>query len=98
MALMYAIGLGTATMAVAKGVTTAYVASQRLQKVEVQEPVRWGQLFSDDDGDPDLSKTQMMVWTFLAVAIHSARLAASSLQCTAFGCPACRTSKHLSWS
>src|SRR5207245_79381 len=76
------LGLSSATMAVAKGVTSAYVASGQLNKSD--KPAAQGQsldaakkekesaknLLTDDDADPDLSKTQLLAFTVIAVLVY----------------------------
>jgi hypothetical protein len=85
--LLYAMGISTGTMAVAKGVTTAYAQGLQKRAVATGTPLMWGDLFRDDGGNPDLSKTQMMAWTLIAVTIFIANLASGTLACTGAQCP-----------
>jgi len=89
--LLIAMGLSAGTVVAAKGITSAYVASGRIQKTEAPPPGttlptpastpgttpptpsitrRGGGLFTNDDGDPDLSKVQLLSWTLIAVGIY----------------------------
>jgi hypothetical protein len=76
--LLVVMGLSAATMVTAKGITTAYVASGRIAKQDASaQPSRGaaspggkGGLYTDDDGYPDLSKVQVLSWTFIAIAIY----------------------------
>ena len=79
--LLIAMGLSTGTMAVAKGVTSAYVASGVIKKPKKSEPEAppvkqpyLAELIADDTGFPDLSKVQMLTWTAIAIAIFIFRV------------------------
>jgi hypothetical protein len=78
--LILAMGLSSLTMLAAKGVTTSYAESGLVQKPEngpeaeaksgsKSNPEVKGGLFLDDEGKPDLSKIQIMGWTFIALGV-----------------------------
>ena len=77
--LLIAMGMSTGTMAVAKGVTSAYVASGTVTKTKkstappVKQPYL-ADLIADDTGFPDLSKAQMLTWTAIAIGIFIFRV------------------------
>jgi len=66
--ILIVLGFSTTTMVVAKGITTQFVASGRVVKPSGGQ----GGLLSDDVGQTDLSKVQLVMWTFLAVGIYLA--------------------------
>lgn len=66
--VLVALGLSTATMAVAKGITASQVASGRLAKSVGSADLK--AIFQDDAGFPDLSKLQIMAWTFVSIAVY----------------------------
>lgn len=74
--LLIAMGLSITTMAAAKGITVSYLANGRIVKPAagsngpMQKAIGPGAIFQDDDGCPDLSKIQMMAWTFIAIGIY----------------------------
>jgi IPT/TIG domain-containing protein len=72
------MGFSAATFGAAKGITTAYTSGNKLSKapVEAKNPHRdvkpgaasgWAGLLQDDDGIADLSKIQLLFWTFLGI-------------------------------
>ena len=63
--------LGTATLA--KGITTSFIAGGRLKK-EPDKQSGASTLVADDDGTPDLSKAQLLAWTFLALVVYVVRV------------------------
>jgi hypothetical protein len=71
--LLIVMGLSVTTMAAAKGITVSYVKSGRVIKTGADLAARkdtgLGPAVSSDDGDPDLSKIQMMIWTLVAIVI-----------------------------
>jgi hypothetical protein len=72
--ILVAIGFSGATAAVAKGVTTGYLATGRIRKASgsAAAPAAiqpQGGLFAGDDGTPDLSKVQLLAWTFIAIGV-----------------------------
>lgn len=79
--VLIAMGLSTTTMVAAKAITTGYVANGLVDKDQGKTTVRndsgvfskgfWSNIFNDDGGtNPDLSKVQMMAWTFVAVGVY----------------------------
>lgn len=74
--LLIAMGFSVTTMAAAKGITASYVTSGQIVKAPAKRPPRGpGAIFTDDDGDPDLSKVQMMAWTFIGIGVYLIRVA-----------------------
>src|ERR1051326_9188670 len=69
--LLLAMGMSAATMASAKGITSAYVSSGRIDKRSTD-----GGIMSDDDGFPDLSKIQMIAWTVIGIVAYGIKLGA----------------------
>lgn len=61
--LLVLMGLTVATAAGSKGVTISYKSKGLL-------PERSGGLTDNPDGEPDLVKTQMLVWTIIAAGIY----------------------------
>src|SRR5438094_3008292 len=66
--ILIALGFSTATMATAKGITTAYIAGGRVDKSADKSSLKGG-ILTDDDGIADLSKIQLITWTIIAIAI-----------------------------
>ncbi|HUI89997.1 MAG TPA: IPT/TIG domain-containing protein [Anaerolineales bacterium] len=71
--VLTAMGFSIVTMAGAKGITASYVASGHVVKDSTDKP-GLGSIFCDDDGEPDLSKIQMLAWTLIASCIYLSRL------------------------
>jgi IPT/TIG domain len=63
--------LGTATLA--KGITTSFIAGGRIKK-DPDPNSGPGTLVADDDGAPDLSKAQLLAWTFVALIVYVVRV------------------------
>jgi hypothetical protein len=72
--LLVAMGLSVTTMAAAKGITVSYLASGRVIKTSAdpkdKQDKGLGPAVRSDEGVPDLSKIQMMIWTLLAIVIY----------------------------
>lgn len=70
--LLIAMGLSITTTTAAKGITVAYVARGRVVKTKASNRTDSprGSIFQDDEGFPDLSKTQMVAWTLIANSIY----------------------------
>jgi hypothetical protein len=66
--VLIALGFSTVTMATAKGMTTFFVASGRTPKPQAGSTSQGG-LLQDDTGATDLSKTQLLIWTLIAVSL-----------------------------
>ncbi len=66
--LLLAMGLSVATMTAAKGITSSYAASGRINKpILATSRLCFADIFQDDSGSPDLTKIQMMSWTLVAL-------------------------------
>ena len=77
--LMLAMGYTVVTLAAAKGITTSYIATGRIVSKDTTGSRRPAlqDLVTDDDGTPDLSKIQMLSWTFIAVAAYLGAIVAA---------------------
>jgi hypothetical protein len=82
--LLLAMGFSATTMAVAKGITTTYVARGMVDRpaapvaraatpAGAAQPA--GGILTDDDGATDLSKVQIVAFTAIAVLVYVVRLA-----------------------
>lgn len=71
--LLLAMGFSGATMVAAKAVTTAHVVQGVVDKTRTSRDV--GGIVTDDDGLPDLSKVQNIVFTIIGVVVYLVRLA-----------------------
>ena len=58
------MGFSVVTLAMAKGITTTYVNRGLTSKEPATTP-KFSDLLCDDDGNPDLSKIQLLTWTFI---------------------------------
>jgi len=67
--ILTVLGLSTATMVAAKGITVGYANADMVSKGPNANGVILGGIFADDDGRPELSKIQMMAFTFVAIGI-----------------------------
>jgi hypothetical protein len=73
--VLIAIGFSITTTTAAKAITVSYVSRGRVVKTKVgPKDARWGSIFQDDEGFPDLSKTQMVAWTLIAILVYFIRL------------------------
>jgi hypothetical protein len=68
--ILVVLGFSIATAATAKGITASYVSSGRVSKGASSSSGGLGSTLQDDTGAPDLSKIQMIGWTFVAIAIY----------------------------
>jgi len=69
--VLIAMGFSLITLATAKGVTTAYVNNgQIIKTVNPQSPKFSDLIAHDGSQSPDLSKVQMLVWTFIAAGTY----------------------------
>lgn len=73
--LLIAMGLSVTTATAAKAITVSYVRSGRVTKSSAGRatPALY-QLVTDDSGQPDLAKIQMLTWTFIAVVVYIVRV------------------------
>lgn len=67
--LLLAMGFSSSTAVAAKGITSSYVASGRVAKTSATDGQSVSDLVTNDGGQPDLIKFQMLAWTIVAVAI-----------------------------
>jgi hypothetical protein len=72
--VLLAMGFSVTTMAVSKGITTSFIANGRLFKTNAPSGGSPRGIFLDDHGFPDLSKIQMMAWTFIAIGVYLVNL------------------------
>lgn len=68
--VLIALGMSVASASAAKAITVSYVNTNRISKPASKKESRFGQIFEDDSGVPDLSKLQMIAWTFIALATY----------------------------
>ena len=69
--VLVAMGMSVISAAAAKGITVSYIQSGRVAKSSVASGTgNFGAIFQDDAGFPDLSKVQMLAWTFIAIATY----------------------------
>jgi hypothetical protein len=68
--VLYAMGFSIGTLAIAKGITVSYLNAGRISKPVDPGGSSLANLVAQDDGQtPDLVKTQMLLWTLIAVII-----------------------------
>ena len=67
--LLLAMGFSSATAVAAKGITSSYVSSGKVAKPTAPDGQSLSDLITNDGGDPDLVKFQMLAWTFVALGI-----------------------------
>jgi hypothetical protein len=73
--VLIALGLTAGTMTVAKGITVGYLGSGKIAKDSAPAPAPGGGavttgVLSDDGGEPDLSKVQLIAWTLIASVVY----------------------------
>ena len=66
--VLVALGLTTATMAVAKGIAMSKRQPPATAATLGISDLRF--LVQENDGSPDLSKAQMLAWTFVALSVY----------------------------
>jgi IPT/TIG domain len=71
--VLIALGFTIGTATLAKGITTTYVASGRIEK-DPDPRAGGGAVLADDEGAPDLSKAQLLAWTLLALVVYVVRV------------------------
>jgi hypothetical protein len=82
--VLLAMGISIVTMAGAKAITSSYILSGRINKPAPSEGASAADLVANDNEAPDLTKIQMLVWTFVAAAtylVHVAGLAPAFYTC-----------------
>jgi hypothetical protein len=67
--ILTALGLSIVTATAAKGIASTQ-ANNTVVKVKKEGPPKISELFEDDEGKPDLGKSQMLAWTFIAVGVY----------------------------
>jgi hypothetical protein len=67
--LLIALGMSVISASAAKAITVSYVNTNRIAKSS-KSGGQFGDIFQDDSGVPDLSKLQMIAWTFIAIATY----------------------------
>lgn len=67
--VLLAMGFSVVTLAAAKGITVSYKSSGRVDKPPANGTSKGG-LFTDDSGNADLTKIQMVVWTLIATVVY----------------------------
>jgi len=71
--VLYAMGFSIGTLALAKGITVSYLNAGRVSKPPDPTGSRLTDLVAQDDGEtPDLVKSQMLLWTVIAVVVYMA--------------------------
>jgi len=69
--LLIAIGMSVVSVSAAKAITVSYVTTNRIAKSQVASGKgKFGDIFQDDSGVPDLGKVQIMAWTFIAIVSY----------------------------
>ena len=69
--VLTALGLSLGTTAAAAGITSSRVARNPRHKTHSpRSALTFAALFEDDEGNPDLAKTQLMVWTFVSLGVY----------------------------
>jgi hypothetical protein len=68
--LLIALGMSVISASAAKAITVSYVNTNRISKSSETSGGHFGDIFQDDSGVPDLSKVQMIAWTFIAIATY----------------------------
>jgi hypothetical protein len=68
---LIAMGMSVISAAAAKSITVSYISTGRITKsVAGKGAASFSAIFQDDSGFPDLSKVQMIAWTFIAIATY----------------------------
>ena len=66
--VLIALGFSATTMATAKGITANFAGRTA---AKAAAPAGAGGLLTDDNGVTDLSKVQLMTWTFVALGVYT---------------------------
>jgi hypothetical protein len=83
--ILTVLGFSGATAAVAKGITVGYLNAGRLHK----PPAGTGDVFTADDGGPDLNKLQITAWTCVAIVVYLIQFARVFKTIPKHGAPGC---------
>ena len=68
--LLIAMGISSFSMVAAKGITVSQVQSGQIVKPQATPgTATLGSVLKDDAGYPDLSKIQILAWTFIAIVV-----------------------------
>ncbi|MCB0713264.1 MAG: IPT/TIG domain-containing protein [Ignavibacteriae bacterium] len=73
--LLIVMGFSITSMVAAKGITSAYTKSGQIVKVQsnpAQTGLSW--ILKDDEGQPDLSKVQIIAWTLISIVVYLIRV------------------------
>lgn len=74
--VLLAMGISVGTLAAAKGITSSYLLNGLIDKpAQPPENASAADLVRNDNDAPDLTKIQMLVWTFVAAAVYLAQVA-----------------------
>lgn len=68
--VLIALGMSVVSASGAKAITVNYINTNRISKAPPRGGRKIGQIFQDDSGVPDLSKLQMIAWTFIAIVTY----------------------------
>jgi hypothetical protein len=69
--VLTALGLSLGTTATAAGITSSRVARNPQHKTHSpRSALTFAALVEDDEGNPDLAKAQLMVWTFVSLGVY----------------------------
>jgi len=69
--VLIAMGMSVISASTAKAITTSYVNTGRISKSNISpNAARFGDIFQDDSGVPDLSKLQLLAWTSISIATY----------------------------
>jgi hypothetical protein len=69
--VLIAMGMSVISAAAAKSITVSYISTGRITKsVASSGSASFSAIFQDDSGFPDLSKVQMIAWTFIAIVTY----------------------------
>jgi len=69
--VLTAMGMSVISAAAAKSITVSYISTGRIaKKTATSGTSSFADIFQDDSGVPDLSKGQMIAWTFIAIATY----------------------------
>jgi hypothetical protein len=76
--LLIAMGLSVTTLVGAKAITVQYVTTQQISKPDQSKTSNKvtgpGAILQDDSGSIDLTKVQLVAWTFVALSVYLVRL------------------------